>query len=107
MALMIKTTITANEARALSKNPGCTDLNSQPYITRMFDEIRQQAKIGKTKMYVDLIEYAYHFNQSLTHPSYMRLMEHMEMYAENAGFICQSILQKGEYLFLISWAEEK
>ena len=102
---MIKTCITANEARALSKNAGCTDLNSQLYVTRMFDEIRTQAKIGKNKIFIDLVEYSYHFNQSLTHPSYMRLMENMEVYAENAGFTCRRILQKGEYLFLVSWAE--
>lgn len=104
---MIKPCITANEARALSKSAGCTDLNSQPYITRMFEEIRKQAKIGKTKMFVDLVEYAYHFNQSLTHPAYIHLMENMEMYAESAGFTCKRLLQKGEYLFIISWAEEK
>ena len=71
---MIKSHITANEARALSKGAGCVSMNTQPYITRMFDDIRKHAKIGKTKMFVDLIEYAYHFNQSLTHPSYIKLM---------------------------------
>lgn len=102
---MIKTHITANEARALSKEAGCVSMNTQPYITRMFDDIRKYAKIGKTKMLVDLVEYAYHFNQSLTHPSYIKLMENMEAYAEQAGFAHRRILQRGEYLLQISWAE--
>ena len=102
---MIKTCITADEARALSKNAGCVSINTQPYIARMFDDIRKQAKIGKTKILIDLIEYSYHFNQSLTHPSYLRLMENMEIYAENVGFSHRRILQNGEYLFEISWAE--
>lgn len=102
---MIKTCIAANEARALSKEAGCVSINTQPYIARMFDDVRKYAKIGKTKMFVDLIEYAYHFNQSLTHPSYMKLMESMEVYAEQAGFAHRRVLQHGEYLLEISWAE--
>lgn len=102
---MIKSYITADEARALSKSAGCISTNSQPYIARMFDDIRKCAKIGKTKIFVDLVEYSYHFNQSLTHPSYIHLMENMEISAENAGFCHRRILQKGEYLFEVSWAE--
>lgn len=102
---MIKNCITADEARALSKGAGCVSINTQPYITRMFDDIRKYAKIGKTKMFVDLIEYTYHFNQSLTHPSYIKLMENMETYAEQMGFAHKRILQHGEYLLEISWAE--
>ena len=102
---MIKTCITADEARALSKANGCVSINSQPYITRMFDDIRKNAKLGKTKVFIDLIEYSYHFNKSLTHPSYIHLMENMEIYAENAGFVHRRILQRGEYLLEISWAE--
>ena len=102
---MLKETITADEARALSKGAGCVSMNTQPYIARMFDDIRRHAKMGKTKMFVDLIEYAYRFNQSLTHPSYIRLMENMEMYADNSGFAHKRILQRGEYLLEISWAE--
>lgn len=102
---MLKEVITADEARALSKGAGCISINTQPYIARMFDDIRIHAKMGKTKMFVDLIEYAYRFNQSLTHPSYIRLMENMETYADNAGFAHKRILQRGEYLLEISWAE--
>lgn len=102
---MIKTCITADEARALSKTNGCVSISSQPYITRMFDDIRKQAKIGKTKMFVDLIEYSYHFNQSLKHPSYIHLMETMQCAAENQGFATWRLCQKEEYVFVVSWAE--
>lgn len=102
---MLKNCITANEARALSKGAGCVSMNTQPYLARMFDDIRIHAKMGKTKMFVDLIEYAYRFNQSLTHPSYIKLMENMEAYAERAGFAHKRILQRDEYLLEISWAE--
>ena len=102
---MLKTCITADEARAFSKSAGCVSIKSQPYIARMFDEIRKQAKIGKTQAFIDLIEYSFHFNQSLTHPSYMRLMENMEIAAQNQGFATHRLCQKGEYVFVVSWAE--
>lgn len=102
---MIKTCITAEEARALSKLNGCVSIKTQPYITRMFEEIRKQAKIGRTKMFVDLVEYSYHFNMSLTHPSYLKLMENMQQAAEKQGFTTERFCQNGEYVFIVSWAE--
>ena len=102
---MIKTCITADEARALSKSNGCVSITSQPYIAHMFDEIRKQAKTGRTKAFIDLIEYSFHFNQSLTHPSYIHLMESMEIAAQNQGFATHRVCQKGEYVFVVSWAE--
>lgn len=97
--------ITADEARALSKNAGCVNINPQPYIERMFGDIRIHAKAGRTKILVDLVEYSFHFNQSLTHPSYMHLMETMQCAAENQGFATWRLCQKGEYVFVVSWAE--
>lgn len=101
---MIKTYITANEARALSKANGCTDIAIQPYITHMFEEIREQAKIGNTKLFVDVIDYAYYFNMSIVHSCCMFLMEEMEKAAKEKGFCVKRLFPNREY-FVVSWAE--
>ena len=88
-------------ARAKSKT---TDFD-RPYVQRMFDEIRQEAKAGRERLFIDIIQYAYDFNQSWSKAEYSKLLEALRTEARNRGFHTRTIYCNGECAIVVSWAE--
>jgi hypothetical protein len=103
---MFNNCITANEARALTKNAENSSFTYGCFIERMSESIRVAAKEGRTSIIVDVIEYAYHFNLSLNDGAFSHLMCIMMDVARRHRFNCEEIICDSEYAFKVSWAEK-
>ena len=98
--------VTVEEAQAfVSRARSKTTDYDRPYAARMFDEIRQAAKAGQEKLFVDIIQYAYDFNESWSEAEYSKLLEALIVEAWDKGFNTRTICRNGEYVFIVSWAE--
>ena len=102
----IENTITANKAQTITKRALNPRFTYEPWYNRMFNTIEAAANVGKNYIMVDLIEYSYYLNMSLTNTALKHLMGVLMSAARRKGFICTTILCEGEYLFKVSWAEE-
>lgn len=88
-------------ARARSKT---TDFD-RPYAARMFNEIKQAEKNGQEQLFVDIIQYSYDFNESRSKAEYAKLLDALIAEAWKKGFYTRTLCRDGEYVFVVSWAE--
>ena len=98
--------ITIEEAQAfvLRARSKTTD-SDRPYAARMFDEIKQMAKNGQEQLFVDIIQYAYDFNEFRSKAEYAKLLDALIAEAWTKGFHTRTLCRDGEYVFVVSWAE--
>lgn len=97
--------ITADVARSLMEESKRESFVAAPFYTLMFENIRTEAKQGYMHLYIDIREYEYVLNKSLTHAARVHLMDNMIALAVKKGFKCSTVCSDGEYVFKVSWAE--
>ena len=95
----------ASVARTLAQEANIKHFSCTPFFDLMYDDIRQAAKDGKSKIWIDILQYEYVLNKSLAYVSRLHLLNNIETEAKKQGYTTKRICDSGEFVLEVSWAE--